>query len=673
MADESPDESPLGTATPAAENTAPKEAHLRRHVLSGSAIMLVSSVFVGGMNLVYNFVVAHRLGADQFGHASVVYTLLMLLSSITLTFQLVCSKFVARSQSAAEKIAIYHLLHRWAWAAGLLVGALLTLSSGGIAGYLNLPSRTLILLLAAAATFYVPLGVRRGFMQGTYDFGPLALNFSLEVVIKLAGAVALISSYQVAGVVGAMTASVFVAYFIAIPRKHHITDIPGAKLISGAGEGLQAATFFVGQVIINNLDIILVKHFFDSTQAGVYAAVALVGRVVYMLSWSVVSSMFPFSAGARSEKGSRAVLSTALLLVAGIATLFTLGAWLAPPAIWHSLLGSGFPVGNAHFYSNLLVLYALTTAIYAIAVVLMTYEISLKIGNLSWVQLGFSGAIIVGIYLFHSTLHQVVAVQLVLMVALVLIVSIPFLRARPADSLAADEEIPTALRKIRRVSENQVIAEFLQSEFYQEEFARVRERFTTLVSEPDFTDENANNLRKALLYQRRGRLWRELPQDTEWWEVELAPEDLGRVRVFARNQWLRYGAPTFSLMETVEKVRGRIVSRSRDSFIQKLRSLSLELMQDTSYSSIILISINEFTPLTIIEGNHRMTAAGLVSPGTLHRRFRFICGLSSRMAECCWYRTDASTLWRYLINTIAYYRVDRHKVAATILEALSSK
>src|SRR5438552_18824372 len=95
-------------------------------------------------------------------------------------------------------------------------------------------------------------------------------------------------------------------------------------------EGVQAIVFFVGQVIINNLDIILVKHFFDSTQAGVYAAVALVGRVVYMLSWSVVSSMFPFSAGARSERGSRAVLSTALLLVAGIATFFTLGAWLAP-------------------------------------------------------------------------------------------------------------------------------------------------------------------------------------------------------------------------------------------------------------------------------------------------------------------------------------------------------
>src|SRR5437016_8817753 len=76
---------------------------LRARVLSGSAIMLLGSIFVGGMNLIYNFAIAHKLGAGQFGHASVTYTLLMLLSSVTLSFQLVCSKFVARSTSEGER------------------------------------------------------------------------------------------------------------------------------------------------------------------------------------------------------------------------------------------------------------------------------------------------------------------------------------------------------------------------------------------------------------------------------------------------------------------------------------------------------------------------------------------------------------------------------------------
>src|SRR5512141_945748 len=220
MADEIPVEAAATLTDSTAAEAAPHQLRLR--VLSGSAIMLVSSVFVGGLNLIYNFIVAHELGADKFGHASVVYTLLMLLSSVTLSFQLVCSKFVARTDSAVEKIAIYRLLHRWSWVCGIVLGGVLAAASGAISDYLNLPARMLILLLAIATVFYVPLGVRRGFMQGTYDFRPLAINFSLEVVIKLAGTLALISAYGVKGVVGAMTASVAVAYLVGVPRKHHV-------------------------------------------------------------------------------------------------------------------------------------------------------------------------------------------------------------------------------------------------------------------------------------------------------------------------------------------------------------------------------------------------------------------------------------------------------------------
>src|SRR5207245_11172525 len=176
-------------------------------------------------------------------------------------------------------------------------------------------------------------------------------------------------------------------YFVAIPKRE-LNLGSQATVPAALEEGVQATVFFVGQVIINNLDIILVKHFFTATQAGVYAAVALVGRVVYMLSWSVVSSMFPFSAGVESEEeGGREVLSTALLLVVMITAVFTMAAWLAPPGLWHVLLGSGFPVGQHRFYSSLLVLYAVTTAVYSLGVVLMAYEISRKIGNVSWLQL----------------------------------------------------------------------------------------------------------------------------------------------------------------------------------------------------------------------------------------------------------------------------------------------
>ncbi len=119
-----PDENPAIVASEtASELSVAGEAHrvrtLRARVLSGSMIMLVSSGFVGAMNLLYNLSIAHALGADKFGHASAVYTVLMLLSSVTLSFQLLCSKYVAKNDSPGEKIGIYHFLHRRAWMYGI--------------------------------------------------------------------------------------------------------------------------------------------------------------------------------------------------------------------------------------------------------------------------------------------------------------------------------------------------------------------------------------------------------------------------------------------------------------------------------------------------------------------------------------------------------------------------
>src|SRR5205814_10578077 len=98
--------SPTPSSTPP-EHRDRSIRHLRVRVLSGSFIMLASSVFVGAVNFIYNFAIAHALGADNFGHASVLYTVLLLLSAVTLSFQLVCSKFLARTDSPAEKTVIY--------------------------------------------------------------------------------------------------------------------------------------------------------------------------------------------------------------------------------------------------------------------------------------------------------------------------------------------------------------------------------------------------------------------------------------------------------------------------------------------------------------------------------------------------------------------------------------
>jgi hypothetical protein len=74
--------------------------------------------------------------------------------------------------------------------------------------------------------------------------------------------------------------------------------------------------------------------------------------------------------------------------------------------------------------------------------------------------------------------------------------------------------------------------------------------------------------------------------------------------------------------------------------------------ENAELTSILLIGEDESSPLTIIEGNHRVAAALLVSPGALPEHFRVLCGLSPRMTECCWYHTSIGNLLRYARNKV---------------------
>src|SRR5580698_936180 len=108
------------SAAAVVENSKAETKNLRARILSGSFVLLTGSGLVSGLNFAYNIAVARFLGPTGFGHASVVYTLLILISAVTLSFQIVVAKVVAKQTSAADQNAAYRSFHRSAWAAGIL-------------------------------------------------------------------------------------------------------------------------------------------------------------------------------------------------------------------------------------------------------------------------------------------------------------------------------------------------------------------------------------------------------------------------------------------------------------------------------------------------------------------------------------------------------------------------
>lgn len=211
------------------------------------------------------------------------------------------------------------------------------------------------------------------------------------------------------------------------------------------------------------------------------------------------------------------------------------------------------------------------------------------------------------------------------------------------------------MKKLGQVTEAEVISDFLRAEFYHPEYDHDRARFESLVYEPDLQDAGQNVLRRALLFRRRGHMWRELPPDTQWWELEFKPEEAEKVNVFPRAQWRTPAQGNFAAVHVAEQIRRDMQSTSPSALSLRIKVISALMQRGGGKSTVLLIGLDEQHPVTLLEGNHRFIASMMLPQEIMLRRLRMVCGFSPRMEECCWYKTNLPTLYHYLKNRIKYF------------------
>lgn len=210
------------------------------------------------------------------------------------------------------------------------------------------------------------------------------------------------------------------------------------------------------------------------------------------------------------------------------------------------------------------------------------------------------------------------------------------------------------MKRLTRITEPEVIADFLRGEFYHPEYDRDRNHFESLVHTPQLDDENENALRRALLFRRRATMWRELPADTQWWEVELAEEDLDRIRIFPRAQWRSLAQGNYQAHHVAELIQRKLDPNKPNDLAAKILALCTLMRRESQRSTILLIGLDEESHATVLEGNHRFVAALLLPRELMLRRLRVVCGFSPSMDRCCWYKTSLPNLFRYFKNRIKH-------------------
>jgi len=199
------------------------------------------------------------------------------------------------------------------------------------------------------------------------------------------------------------------------------------------------SVLLVGQMVINNSDVLIAKASLSPYDAGLYAAVALIGRAVFFLSWSVATVVFPVVAlrHAKGESGHR-VLAGGIIAVLGIGVTCVVGALLFGGPVLGVVLGPAYSG-----LSGPLAVYALATTLFAVGCLIASQHLATGRIRESWVVLAGAGVQVTLLLLWHDSMTQLIGAQLVAMSLLLTAVVISHLA--PYRGRAIDEPAPDAM------------------------------------------------------------------------------------------------------------------------------------------------------------------------------------------------------------------------------------
>jgi O-antigen/teichoic acid export membrane protein len=378
---------------------------------------MFSMVFVNAGNYVYNLLLGRILGPEKFADAAILITFLLILSFAGMAFQVVTTKYSIIYENN-NAIVFNKLMYKSAFFSGIFTGVLIIFSSKYLQSIFKTDTYLMFVIFGFSIPLYFLMSVKRGIHQGKNKLIDLSKTYIFEMLSRLLFTFLLIFlfyNYTTSILVAIGIAASFV--FGLIPFKINNSN----NLMSNSDNQIEIkeiASFFVltafyefTQIIINNSDVIMVKHFFGNTDSGLYASLALIGRVVYFVAWMFVMLLLPKVLQLNKDgKNTKPILLKYVFYILCLSLSIVIVTWLFPETAILLLFGDKYLA-----ISFLLWKYAVATSIFAIANIFAYYFLSIN----KYVPVVITGVLgltqIVLIGLFHSSLEQVVNMQILAM------------------------------------------------------------------------------------------------------------------------------------------------------------------------------------------------------------------------------------------------------------------
>ena len=320
-------------------------------------------------------------------------------------------KYVSAGTNKSNQ-ALFTWLTRKSVIFGIILASVFALAAHSISQFLKIDQK-IVLILTPFFIFSILSTVYKAFLQGSLKFKELTITSNLDLLGRLSfGVIFVYFGMSVFGgilgiVLGAFTAFVLARFFL---RDYRTTDskVKFTKIKDIAAYSIPVFISSAATLSLLSTDVILVKHFFDPHVAGLYAALSTLGRIIYFGATPVSAVMFPMVSKKHSKGESYLKIFAFSLVLTLFISLAVLGIyWQFPEFSIKMLYGSGYVEA-----SPLLLHFGLFVAICTLSIFMLQFFISRFKTSAAYLVLIGAIVQIVGIWLFHRSLNQVINVSI---------------------------------------------------------------------------------------------------------------------------------------------------------------------------------------------------------------------------------------------------------------------
>lgn len=395
-----------------------KLAKIVKHpLISGSAIIVGGGLIGSFFNFLFNLFVSRNLTVEDYGTfaslISIVSIALVIAGTATPMIVNFAASYFAKNDTEKLK-GLYFTCTKYYLIIGTVIFLLFLIFPQQIANFFNIRNNNLIILVGFSL-FIIFFGVvNTSFLQAKLAFIYSTFVALIGSITKyIFGALFIFLKFGLFGAILAYVVSFIVGYIISIIPILYIVRYKISPPKVNAKElffyGAPSAISMLGLTSFVTVDILLVKHFFPPSLAGLYAGLSLVAKVIFFLSAPIGSVMFPLISQkkAKSEKYHNDFLA-ALLMVLIPSLIINIFYFLFP-----DFAIKFFIKKNEYLQmKNLLGIFGIYITIYSLLTIFTNFYLSIKKTRIYIpISLGLLSQIIL-ISLFHKNFLEIIIISM---------------------------------------------------------------------------------------------------------------------------------------------------------------------------------------------------------------------------------------------------------------------